>query len=63
MPMLCALPIIGVAVWFLAGKNINNAATIALFLACPLGHMFLMKHGDHDDHNGKPKGTGHKNHQ
>lgn len=47
--LLCILPIVGVILWFIAGKNIGNVATIALFLACPLSHVFLMKH----DHNKK----------
>ncbi len=50
MPALCALPFIGIALWFLAGKNIGNLAMIGLFLACPLGHMVLMKHDDHGKH-------------
>lgn len=50
MPLLCALPIIGVALWFISGKNISTVATIGLFLACPLSHMFLMKHDHHDEH-------------
>lgn len=50
MPALCALPFVGIAVWFLAGKNIGSLAALGLFLACPLGHMFLMKHDDHGNH-------------
>ena len=50
MPALCALPIVGILLWFLAGKNLGNMATIGLFLACPLSHIFLMKHDDHDKH-------------
>ena len=50
MPALCTLPFVAIALWFLAGKNIGNAATIALVLACPLSHMFLMKHNDHGKH-------------
>lgn len=50
MPALCALPIVGVALWFIAGKNLGNMATIGLFLACPLSHIFLMKHDDHGQH-------------
>lgn len=47
IPALCALHIIGVVLWFIAGKNLGNMATIGLFLACPLSHIFLMKHDDH----------------
>lgn len=50
MPALCALPIVGVVLWFIAGKNLGNFGTIALVLACPLSHIFLMKHDDHDKH-------------
>lgn len=48
LPGLCALPVLGVLLWFAAGKNLANFATLGLFLACPLGHFFLMKH-DHGD--------------
>ena len=47
IPLLCALPFVGVALWFLVGKNIGNFATIGLVLACPLSHIFLMRGGDH----------------
>lgn len=50
VPALCALPFIGIALWVIAGKNLGNLATIGLFLACPLGHLFLMKHDDHGKH-------------
>jgi hypothetical protein len=43
---LCVLPVAGVLLWFIAGKNIGNMATIGLFLACPLSHIFLMKHNN-----------------
>lgn len=55
-PILCALPFIGVTLWFLAGKNIGNFATIGLVLACPLAHIFLMKHTDHNQHHKKEGG-------
>lgn len=47
IPILCALPFIGVVLWFVAGKNIGNVATLGLVLACPLAHIFLMREGDH----------------
>ena len=47
IPILCALPFVGVVLWFLVGKNIGNLATIGLILACPLSHIFLMRGGDH----------------
>lgn len=50
MPLLCVLPVAGIALWFLAGKNIGNVATIGLILACPLSHIFLMKHDNHGEH-------------
>ncbi len=49
-PILCALPFVGVALWFLAGKNIGNLATIGLILACPLSHIFLVKHNGKHKH-------------
>ncbi|MBI5448821.1 DUF2933 domain-containing protein [Candidatus Gottesmanbacteria bacterium] len=53
--LLCALPFIGVLLWFIAGKNIGNMVTIGLVLACPLSHLFFMNHG-HDDHQKKKGG-------
>ena len=51
LPILCALPVVGVVLWFIAGKNINNFLTLGFFLACPLSHIFLMKHHKgNDDH-------------
>lgn len=49
LPLLCALPFLGVILWFVAGKNLGNFLTFGLILACPLSHIFLMKHGNHDD--------------
>lgn len=46
VPILCLLPFLGIGLWFLAGKNIGNALFYGLILACPLSHMFFMKHGD-----------------
>ena len=57
IPLLCALPFIGVALYFITGKNIGNIATIGLVLACPLSHLFLMKHEDHNDRKGHAKGV------
>lgn len=57
MSLFCALPFLGVLVWFLAGKNIGNMATIGLVLACPLSHLFFMNHGQHD--HAKKKGGEH----
>lgn len=51
IPFLCALPFIGIALWFFSGKNPGNFLTLGLVLACPLTHVFLMKHDDHKDHN------------
>ena len=57
IPVLCLLPFVGIALWFIAGKNLGNLAVLGLILACPLGHMLFMDH-DHtkkggDDHHGK----------
>ena len=49
VPALCALPFVGVLLWLIAGKNLSSLATFALFLACPLGHMFFMKHNNHKE--------------
>ncbi len=58
MPALCALPFIGILLWFVAGKNVTNLATIGLFLACPLSHLFLMRHDKGDGHQHNNKGGG-----
>ena len=50
---LCILPVAGVILWFIAGKNLGNLAAIGLFLACPLSHVFLMKHGEHQKKGGE----------
>ena len=57
LPLLCALPILGVLLWFVADKNIGTLATFGLFLACPLSHLFLMKHENHEKQ--KTKGGEH----
>lgn len=54
--LLCALPFLGVLLWFIAGKNMNTTLTLGLILACPLSHMFLMNHHKSeggDDHGKK----------
>lgn len=58
LPILCALPVVGVALWYIAGKNAGNLAVFGLVLACPLVHMFMMKH----DHGNKKEYSKHKNH-
>lgn len=72
LPLLCGLPVIGVVLWFVAGKNVNNLLTLGIFLACPLSHLFLMRHGgnENNDHRTESnisshgKGvTDHKKHQ
>lgn len=52
LPVLCILPFLGIALWFLAGKNIGTVATMGLVLACPLSHVFLMKH-NHNEKGGE----------
>lgn len=47
--MLCVLPFVGVALWFITGKNVGNLLTFGLILACPLSHIFLMKHGNNKE--------------
>ncbi len=54
IPLLCSLPIMGVLLWLIVGKSVANLATIGLLLACPLSHVFLMKHnGKGGDNHGK----------
>ena len=48
--ILCAVPILGVFLWYASGQNIATFAMLGLVLACPLGHMFLMKHDGHGKH-------------
>ncbi|MBI3342923.1 DUF2933 domain-containing protein [Candidatus Gottesmanbacteria bacterium] len=50
IPMLCALPFVGIAIWFIAGKNAGNALVYGLILACPLSHVFLMRHNHEKEH-------------
>lgn len=50
VPILCVLPFVGVALWFIAGKNVGNLLTFSLILACPLSHIFLMKHGNNKEY-------------
>lgn len=53
IPLLCILLFAGVALWLVAGKNIQNATSIGLILLCPLLHLSL-GHGDHThDHQRK----------
>ncbi|MBI4065227.1 DUF2933 domain-containing protein [Candidatus Gottesmanbacteria bacterium] len=59
LPALCALPIVGVILWYIVGKNTGNLATFGLILACPLAHIFMMKH----DHGNKKGHVDHKDHQ
>lgn len=49
IPILCVLPFVGVLLWFIAGKNVGNLLTFGLILACPLSHVFLMKHDHHNE--------------
>lgn len=54
LPYLCAIPIIGIMVLWLAPNLGNNLPLLGLLLLCPLMHIFMMKdHGhehDHDNH-------------
>lgn len=54
--MLCALPLVGVILWFIAGKNTGNLLPFGIMLACPLLHLF-MGHGghNHNQHHQKTK--------
>lgn len=58
VPVLCALPFVGVGLWFLAGKNLGSVATIGLILACPLLHLLFMRHDGHSGHRHNGKGGG-----
>lgn len=55
--LLCILPIVGIVLWTVAGKNVSNLAILGLFLACPLGHLFFMSH--HHLEQNKRKGVKH----
>lgn len=50
LPIFCVLPFVGVAIWFLAGKNAGGLLTWGLILVCPLSHVFFMKHGKTHTH-------------
>lgn len=54
LPLLCVLPLVGIGLWFLLGKNLSSVLTAGLILACPLSHIFLMKHGGSDHHHQTP---------
>lgn len=59
LPLLCLLPFMGVALWFVSGQNLGNFLTFGLVLACPLSHFFLMGGGHHDHrHSKEEKGGG-----
>ncbi len=60
-PILCALPVVGIALWYIAGKNAGNLALFGLVLACPLARMFMMNH-DHKNNKEHHKHTDHPNH-
>ncbi len=47
VPLLCALPFVGIALWFTPLKNIGNLLTLGFILACPLLHLFV-GHGRHN---------------
>lgn len=47
VPILCAIPFIGIALWLLAGKHPENLLTMGLVFACPLSHLLLMRHDGH----------------
>lgn len=45
--LLCTIPLAGGAIYLAAGGNVNTLLTFGLIAACPLMHMFMMKHDDH----------------
>ena len=44
----CLAMAIGVAAVFVFGVPVNNVLLVALVLACPLAHLFMMRSGMHD---------------
>src|SRR4030065_1810913 len=44
----CLAMAIGVAAVFAFGVPVNNVLLVALVLACPLSHLFMMRSGMHD---------------
>ena len=44
----CLAMAIGVAAVFAFGVPVNNVLLVALVLACPLAHLFMMRSGMHD---------------
>ena len=44
----CLAMALGVAAVFGFGVPINNVLLVALVLACPLAHLFMMRSGMHD---------------
>lgn len=53
--LVCLLPIAGVLLWRFSGGSWGSFFTWSLVLACPLSHLFLMKH-DHKEHAEEKKG-------
>lgn len=44
----CLAMAIGLAAVFVFGVPTNNVLLVALVLACPLAHLFMMRSGMHD---------------
>lgn len=44
VPILCLSPIVVFLLWNLSGRNSGSFLSFGIILACPLFHIFLMKH-------------------
>lgn len=44
VPLLCLLPVVVFLLWNLSGSNLGSFLSFGIILACPLSHVFFMKH-------------------
>lgn len=45
--LICLLPVVGLAAVYLFDIPLSTVVLVALVLACPLSHIFMMRHGAH----------------
>ncbi len=50
--LLCAIPLAGGVIYLANGGNFGTLATFGMIAACPLIHIIMMNHGDHNKKQG-----------